>query len=111
MPQEQSKLSSEQTEKNIAKLAQAVEKTYGSAWNIAWRNFLAGIMRGLGIAFGYAVIVGALILIADKLGMLNAIQNFWQELTGQMEMLSESAQNSQNIFKDFDPAVLKSLPR
>lgn len=111
MPQEQSKLSSEQTEKNIAKLAQAVEKTYGSAWGVIWRNFLAGIMRALGIAFGYVVIVGALILIAEKLGALDAIQNFWHGLTSQMETLTNTAQDSQNMFKDFDPTVLKGLPQ
>lgn len=69
MPQQQSELSSEQTEKNIAKLAYAVEKTYGSAWNIMWRNFLAGIMRAFGITFGYVAITVLLFFgLIDKNG-------------------------------------------
>lgn len=111
MPQQQSELSSEQTEKNIAKLAQAVEKTYGSAWSVIWRNFLAGIMRAFGITFGYIAITVLLFFIAKKLGVFESVQNFWKNLIGQIENFKQGAPVDPSVFKNFDPAVLKGLPR
>lgn len=111
MLQQQSELSSEQTGKNIAKLAQAVEKTYGSAWSVIWRNFLAGIMRALGVTFGYIIITVLLLFVAQKMGVFEAVQNFWKNLIGQIENFKQGAPVDPSVFKDFDPAALKGLPR
>ncbi|MEK9165907.1 MAG: DUF5665 domain-containing protein [Patescibacteria group bacterium] len=101
MPQQQSELSSEQIEKNIVKLAHAVEKTYGSAWSVIWRNFLAGITRAFGITFGYVAITVLLFFIAKKLGVFEAIQDFWKNLIGQIENFKQGVPVNPSVFKDF----------
>jgi len=103
MLNQQPAISPEKIDQHIAKLAKAVEKTYGSAWHVIWRNFLAGIARALGVAFGYIVVIGALIFIAQKLGLFETIQNLWQDVSGQIQELKG--------FKDFDPEMLKNLSR
>lgn len=70
-----------QIDKNIAKLARAVESTYGNGWDIVWRNFLAGFTRVLGMAAAYVVLVAIIALIIFKTGALGQIQTFWKNLT------------------------------
>jgi hypothetical protein len=82
-----SDISPEKIDQHVVKLANAVEKTYGSPWHVIWRNFLAGIARALGVAFGYIVVIGALIFMAQKLGLFKTVQNFWQDVSLQIQEL------------------------
>jgi len=82
---------SKPTDKNVIKLLTAIDKVYGSTWRLAWRNFLAGLMHALGATIGYVLFIGLAILIADKLGVFDSIQNFWQGLLKQLPFQSDSA--------------------
>lgn len=48
---------------------------------IMGKNFLAGVMRGIGAAFGYLIIAGLLVLIARKLGFFDSIQDLLNQIT------------------------------
>ncbi len=43
----------------------------GNKWNIFWRNFVAGISRGIGIGIGVTVITAILIIFLNHLVTLN----------------------------------------
>jgi len=103
-------LSTEKIHKNIFKLAKAVESVQHGTWSIIWRNFLAGLMRALGIVFGYIIVIGLLLFIAEKLGLFDVLQNLWQNTSQQLDILkgaSIGGSNHQQL--PVDPEVLKYL--
>jgi len=67
----------EKIEKNIQELTNAIDKTYGKTWAIMWRNFTAGIFRALGATVGYVLFIGLAVVIAQKLGVFQIIQDSW----------------------------------
>lgn len=73
-------------EHTLSKLVAAIERTYGNTWSLMWRNFLAGFTKALGATIGYALFVGVLYLVAQKLGLFETVQNFWNELMSQIPL-------------------------
>ena len=43
----------------------------GNKWTIIWKNFVAGVSRGIGIGIGVTVITAILIIILNHLVTLN----------------------------------------
>lgn len=97
-PTPSSPLPSSQIDRNIVKLAQAVEAAYGGFWTIVWRNFLAGFMRVLGMLFAYVLILGGLVFFLLKTGLAGQIQTFYQNFT-------------RDFITDFQKNLNKSLPQ
>lgn len=84
-----------QIDRNVAKLARAVEATYGNFWSVVWRNFLAGFMRVLGMAAAYAIIMTVTIFILLKTGLFGQLQNVWKNITqGLINDVQKNLQNS-----------------
>lgn len=98
MDQQPHSLPPSHIDKNIVQLAKTVESVYGNPWGIIWRNFLAGLMRVVGMAFGYIVIVGLVMLIVVKSGALGYIQGLWKNIT-------------QGLITDVQKNLEKSLPQ
>lgn len=67
-----------------------------------WRSFLSGFMRAFGVVVGYIVFVGIALLIARKLGVFEAVQEFWNNTMGSLPF---------NQIKEMplDPELLKQL--
>jgi hypothetical protein len=93
--QEQPQLSPEQTDKNVAKLARAVEKTYGSTLGAMFRSFLTGVAYAFGAGIGYVAMLAILIFAAKKLGIFTIIEGFWQNLLKQLPL--ENLKELQNL--------------
>lgn len=91
-----------QSDKHIVKLAQAIERTYGNAGKLMWRSFLSGFMRSFGVVVGYVLFMGIAILIARKLGVFEAAQEFWNNTIGSLPF---------NQIKEMqiDPELLKQF--
>ena len=61
--------------KNIEKLAAHFEKVtiqdymkiVGNPWKVIWMNFVAGIMRGFGLAIGLTIIFAILMILITKI--------------------------------------------
>lgn len=73
-----------QIDRNVAKLAQAVDATYGNLWDIIWRNFLAGFMRVLGMAIAYIMILVVIFFVISKTGALTYVEGLWKNITNDL---------------------------
>ena len=105
-------LAPEKIERNIAKLAEAVERLYGGAASLIWRNFLAGFSRAIGLIAAYLLFIALGIFIAYRTGAFQMAQNFWSTFSQNLPF--RELQQIPNI-KDFklDPALFptdNSLP-
>lgn len=79
-------------EKNLEKLAEAVERGYGSKSGIFWRGFLWGLGRGIGNLIGFLILL--------------AILYYLFKLTGLDQIFREIFRNVQNFLD-----TLQRLPR
>lgn len=93
-----SNLPPSQIDRNITKLAQAIESLYGGPWGIIWRNFLAGFSRVFGMIFGYAVLLAIITVLVLKTGLWGQAQNFWKTIT-------------QGLITDVQKNFQRSLPQ
>ena len=65
-------------EKNVKRIAEAIEHVYGSSWQLVWRNFVAGIVHALGVTIGYVLFLAIAIFIAQQLGIFDALTGLWE---------------------------------
>ncbi|MBB6677299.1 DUF5665 domain-containing protein [Cohnella lubricantis] len=40
-------------------------------WSLIWRNFISGLLRGIGIAFGFTFFAATIVWLLQQLGALN----------------------------------------
>lgn len=71
-------------EKNLERMAQAIERTYGNTWFVMRRNFLAGLANALGSTVGYMIVIAVIVFIAIQLGVFTKLQQTWQNATNQI---------------------------
>ena len=59
-----------------------------SPGRIIWRNFVAGIFRGLGILLGMTVVVGILVWLFTKFIDIPLLGQYFQQLIDTLESIS-----------------------
>lgn len=94
MDQREQSMPPSQIDKNIVKLAEAVESVYGNPWGIIWRNFLAGFMRVFGMAFAYIIFLAVIFFVMTKSGALTYVQGLWKNIT--QSLITDVQNNLQN---------------
>lgn len=70
---------SSELEQRLVKLAENLERSQiadyvdllNHPWSLIWRNLLAGIVRGIGIALGFTFFAATIIYVLQLLGGLN----------------------------------------
>jgi hypothetical protein len=92
----------ERINKNINHLAKAIDRVYGTPWNLLWRNFLSGIMRALGATVGYVLFIGIAVFIARQLGVFDALEGYWNSVVSRLPFEQETTIN---------PEILEQLQK
>ena len=71
----------EKTEQNhINRLIRAIDLTYHNPGRLMWRNFLGGLLSGLGATIGVAIVLGILGVLIREFGGLPVVGAWLNDL-------------------------------